>query len=101
MQHFSAVEVRCSNVSGLRALNQHPNLVHRHVAFEGGNDFRNPTLLEFFAPASRSPWHSASEHRWGDPGDSRWRREPIRAERDAHSGRRAYLGSSEQRLPLQ
>jgi len=30
-------------------LNQHPNLVHQHVVFEGGNYFRNPTLLEFIA----------------------------------------------------
>lgn len=37
-------------VAGLRAhLNQYPNLVHQHVAFEGGNYFRNPTLLEFVA----------------------------------------------------
>ena len=38
------------DVAGLRAhLNQHPNLVRQHVAFEGGNYFRNPTLLEFVA----------------------------------------------------
>jgi hypothetical protein len=38
------------NVAGLRAhLNQHPNLVHQHVVFEGGNYFRDPTLLEFVA----------------------------------------------------
>lgn len=38
------------DVTGLRAyLNQHPNLVHQHVVFEGGNYFRNPTLLEFAA----------------------------------------------------
>jgi len=38
------------DLSGLRAhLNQHPNLVHQHVVFEGGNYFRNPTLLEFVA----------------------------------------------------
>jgi len=38
------------DVIGLRAhLNQHPNLVHQHVVFEGGNYFRNPTLLEFAA----------------------------------------------------
>jgi hypothetical protein len=36
--------------AGLRAhLNQQPNLVHQHVVFEGGNYFRNPTLLEFVA----------------------------------------------------
>ncbi len=36
------------DVSGLRAhLKQHPNLAHRHIVFEGGNYFRNPTLLEF------------------------------------------------------
>jgi hypothetical protein len=38
------------DVVGLRGqLNQHPNLVHQHVVFEGGNYFRNPTLLEFVA----------------------------------------------------
>jgi ankyrin repeat protein len=38
------------NVAGLRThLNEHPNLVHQHVLFEGGNYFRNPTLLEFVA----------------------------------------------------
>jgi hypothetical protein len=36
--------------AGLRAhLQQNPNLVHRHVVFEGENYFRNPTLLEFVA----------------------------------------------------
>jgi Ankyrin repeats (3 copies) len=36
--------------AGLRAhLKQHPNLVHQRVVFEGGNYFRNPTLLEFVA----------------------------------------------------
>jgi hypothetical protein len=35
---------------GLRAqLKQHPNLTHQRVTFEGGNYFRNPTLLEFIA----------------------------------------------------
>jgi hypothetical protein len=38
------------DVAGLRAyLHQHPNLLHQHVEFEGGNYFRNPTLLEFVA----------------------------------------------------
>ena len=38
------------DVAGLRAhLDQHPNLVLQHVVFEGGNYFRNPTLLEFVA----------------------------------------------------
>jgi ankyrin repeat protein len=38
------------DLAGLRAhLNQHPNLVDQHVVFEGGNYFRNPTLLEFVA----------------------------------------------------
>src|SRR5436309_9845979 len=38
------------DVAGLRAhLDQHPSLVHQHVVFEGGNYFRNPTLLEFVA----------------------------------------------------
>jgi len=30
-------------------LEQHPGLVKQHVMFEGGNYFRNPTLLEFAA----------------------------------------------------
>jgi Ankyrin repeats (3 copies) len=38
------------DAAGLRAhLNQHANLVHQHVVFEGGNYFREPTLLEFVA----------------------------------------------------
>lgn len=38
------------DVAGLRAhLKQHPNLAHQRVVFEGGNYFRNPTLLEFVA----------------------------------------------------
>jgi len=38
------------DVAGLRTyLRQHPNLAHRHIIFEGGNYFRNPTLLEFIA----------------------------------------------------
>ena len=38
------------DVAGLRThLNQYPNLVHKHVDFEGGNYFRHPTLLEFVA----------------------------------------------------
>src|SRR5260221_3622030 len=38
------------DVANLRVhLNQHPNLVHQHVIFEGGNYFRRPTLLEFIA----------------------------------------------------
>lgn len=38
------------DVEGLRAhLRRYPNLVHQHVVFEGGNYFRNPTLLEFSA----------------------------------------------------
>jgi hypothetical protein len=46
-----AVElVDAGDVAGLRAqLKQHPNLVHQHVVFEGGNYFQNPTLLEFVA----------------------------------------------------
>jgi len=36
--------------AGLRAhLKQHPDLVHQRVVFEGGNYFRDPTLLEFVA----------------------------------------------------
>jgi Ankyrin repeats (3 copies) len=38
------------DAAGLRAqLNQHPDLVHQRVVFEGGNYFREPTLLEFIA----------------------------------------------------
>ena len=38
------------DAGGLRAhLKQHPKLVHEHVLFEGGNYFRDPTLLEFVA----------------------------------------------------
>ena len=38
------------DVAGLRAhLREHPDLVHEHVNFEGGNYFRHPTLLEFVA----------------------------------------------------
>jgi Ankyrin repeats (3 copies) len=38
------------DAAGLHAhLNQYPNLVHQHVVFEGGNYFRDPTLLEFVA----------------------------------------------------
>jgi hypothetical protein len=38
------------DVEGLRAhLAHYPDLVRRHVVFEGGNYFRNPTLLEFIA----------------------------------------------------
>ena len=46
-----AVELMdAGDVAGLRAhVNEHPDLVHQHVAFEGGNYFRNPTLLEFVA----------------------------------------------------
>jgi Ankyrin repeats (3 copies) len=38
------------DAAGLRAhLDQHPNLAHQHVIFEGGNYFREPTLVEFVA----------------------------------------------------
>ena len=38
------------DAAGLRAhLKQHPDLAQRRVLFEGGNYFRNPTLLEFVA----------------------------------------------------
>lgn len=38
------------NAEGLRErLKQHPQLAQQHVVFEGGNYFRNPTLLEFVA----------------------------------------------------
>jgi hypothetical protein len=42
--------IDAGDVSGLRAhLKQYPNLARQHVEFEGGNYFRNPTLLEFIA----------------------------------------------------
>jgi Ankyrin repeats (3 copies) len=46
-----AVElVDAGDAAGLRAhLNQYPKLAHQHVVFEGGNYFRNPSLLEFVA----------------------------------------------------
>jgi hypothetical protein len=38
------------DVAGLRSyLKQHPGLAHQRVVFEGGNYFRNPSLLEFVA----------------------------------------------------
>jgi hypothetical protein len=38
------------DAEGLRVyLNKHPGIVHQRVVFEGGNYFRNPTLLEFAA----------------------------------------------------
>jgi hypothetical protein len=38
------------DAAGLRAhLQLHSHLAHQHVVFEGGNYFRNPTLLEFVA----------------------------------------------------
>ena len=63
---------------GLRAhLKQHPKLVHQRVVFEGGNYFRNPTLLEFVAenpvrhgtlPPTSSKWpRSFSMRAWNDP----------------------------------
>jgi hypothetical protein len=46
-----AVELLDSgDVARLRAyLHRHSNLAHQQVVFEGGNYFRNPTLLEFVA----------------------------------------------------
>jgi hypothetical protein len=42
--------IDAGDVAGLGAhLKRHPTLVHQHVEFEGGNYFRNPTLLEFIA----------------------------------------------------
>jgi len=42
--------IDAGDVAGLRAhLKQHPELTRQHVEFEGGNYFRNPTLLEFIA----------------------------------------------------
>src|SRR5687767_5829124 len=38
------------DVDGLRNhLKHHPSVVHQRVVFEGGNYFRDPTLLEFVA----------------------------------------------------
>ncbi len=46
-----AVElIDAGDANGLREhLKQHPNLSRQRVVFEGGNYFRNPTLLEFVA----------------------------------------------------
>ena len=46
-----AVElIDAGDASGLREhLKRHPKLAHQRVVFEGGNYFRNPTLLEFVA----------------------------------------------------
>ena len=46
-----AVElIDAGDVEGLRMhLKRHPNLTRKRVVFEGGNYFRNPTLLEFVA----------------------------------------------------
>src|SRR5436305_3588414 len=42
--------IDAGDVAGLRVhLQQHPNVVHQRVVFEGGNYFRNPSLLEFVA----------------------------------------------------
>ena len=42
--------IDAGDVAGLRShLRQHPQLARQHVVFEGGNYFRNPTLLEFVA----------------------------------------------------
>ena len=42
--------VDAGDVNGLRVhLKQHPDLARRRVIFEGGNYFRNPSLLEFIA----------------------------------------------------
>ena len=42
--------VDAGDVQGLEAhLRQHPGLARQRVVFEGGNYFRNPTLLEFVA----------------------------------------------------
>ena len=38
------------DAEGLRAyLSEHPDIVHRRVVLDGGNYFRNPSLLEFIA----------------------------------------------------
>jgi hypothetical protein len=46
-----AVElIDAGDAAGLRSyLKQHPGLQRQHVVFEGGNYFRNPSLLEFIA----------------------------------------------------
>ena len=42
--------IDAGDVAGLREhLKKHSNLVHQHLEFEGGNYFRNPSLLEFIA----------------------------------------------------
>lgn len=42
--------IDAGDVPGLRAyLKEHPGLERQHVVFEGGNYFRNPSLLEFIA----------------------------------------------------
>lgn len=42
--------IDAGNAAGLRAyLQRHPGLQRQHVTFEGGNYFRNPSLLEFVA----------------------------------------------------
>ncbi len=42
--------IDAGDATGLRAhLRQHPDMVHQRVVFEGGNYFRNPTLLDFVA----------------------------------------------------
>ncbi len=42
--------IDAGDAEGLRAhLRKHPNLTRQRVVFEGGNYFRNPTLLEFVA----------------------------------------------------
>ena len=42
--------IDAGDVEGLRThLKRHPTLSRKHVVFEGGNYFRNPTLLEFVA----------------------------------------------------
>jgi hypothetical protein len=42
--------IDAGDVAGLRThLKQHPSLVHQRLVFEGGNYFRNPSLLEFIA----------------------------------------------------
>jgi hypothetical protein len=42
--------IDAGDIEGLREnLKKHPGLLHQHVEFEGGNYFRNPSLLEFIA----------------------------------------------------
>jgi hypothetical protein len=48
--HRAVELIDAGDAAGLHEhLKQHPKLTHQRVTFEGGNYFRNPTLLEFIA----------------------------------------------------